>query len=196
MKKYCGLILNIFVVICFLSGCSNENKGVPESTVLHDVTETFGNVKEDYQCKIEHSVDLSSHIDNAAIIVEYETEYTKQTGMINSRYQYDKSSDLWTLLELGEWTWETELKDTFTKVKPYMGIDVYETYNYALYIDDIDTKNMKITCSYVINADGEALQQVESIELSLQYVQKWKSYIFNIEDIATFRLGDDGIIGW
>lgn len=190
------LLLNLFILICFLSGCSNEKKGVPESIVLHDVAEVLENIEVDYQLKIEHSVDTSSHIDNATIILKYETDYTKQIGMVNCRYQYDKSSDIWTLLEIEEWTWETELKESFTEIQPYMGSSIYETYNYALYIDVIDIENMTITCSYIVNIDGEPISQVEPVEFQLRYVQEWRCYIFMIDDIATFKLGDNGITCW
>lgn len=196
MKKWWIIILNMFITLCLLSGCTNEKKGVPESVVLYDVAEILGKTENDYQCKIEHSVDVSSHIDNAIIVIKYETEYTKQTGMAKCRYQYDKSSDFWSLIEFGDWVWETELKESFTETKPHMGTDIYETYNYALYIDEIDTKNLTITCSYVVNEGDDPISQVEPVELELQYVPEWRSYIFGIEDVATFRLGDNGIISW
>lgn len=195
MKK-CRIIIFTLIILCLLSGCSNEKKGVPESVVLYDVTEVLGKAENDYQCKIEHNVDVSSHIDNAVIVLKYETEYTKQTGMAECQYQYDKSSDLWSLIEFGDWIWETELKEFFTETKPHMGTDIYETYNYALYIDEIDTKNLTIICSYVVNEGDDPVSKVDPVELELQYVPEWRSYLFEIEDVATFQLGDNGIISW
>ena len=45
--------------------------------------------------------------------------------------------------------------------QPLMGKSQYDTYNYAIYIDKIDTENMAITCSYVINYDGTPIRQIE-----------------------------------
>ena len=148
-QKTIALCCIVIAVFSCCIGCMNKSDCVPDSVVLFDFQEEINRIEYQVDHRIEHNPDSASHTDAATLLLEYETEYTKESGTIDCLYQYMRSDDLWELKDYQDCVWSTELKSFFTDTAPHRGSDG-ET-NYALYIDDIDTEKMTITACYIIN---------------------------------------------
>lgn len=136
MKKLCLVLL---VVILALSLCSckkeaaleevvyldpvdqhlyidsdSESQGVPDELVYMDIAEEFEdlcNHADTASYSIEHDVNTNIHIDTVKIEFIAESEFLKTVSRIVYQYQYDRASDLWSLIsDVDHTDWEGELE--------------------------------------------------------------------------------------
>lgn len=83
---------------------SNEERGVPDDLVsldaLNYILSEFNPLTHisTSVSKIEHTVDTTLHRDTITAYVDYEYNYAVITEVIFLTYQYDKTTDIWTLL--------------------------------------------------------------------------------------------------
>lgn len=109
-KVLIGVLLAILIFGIF-TGCGAEGKGVPDTIVFEQVryqyeTLSYYVLSPSYQ--ISHNVDKTTHIDTVTVQMLARGEYGTETDTIYLQYQYNRASDLWTLIAEGEW--EKELK--------------------------------------------------------------------------------------
>lgn len=90
------IIAMMLLVVCMMTACSKEKKGVPESQVL-DKTSIITDYVDEYE--IKHDVDKETHIDEVKVIAHSRGRYGTLTREQNMEFQYDKSRDLWTFVD-------------------------------------------------------------------------------------------------
>lgn len=107
MKK-CRNILLVVLTICvittLLTGCEAAQTEVPEA-VLYDLVEE--NEYSDLgECKLSviHHVDEKSHRDSVDLILGVYAPYAELVFTSSAVYEYDRSSDLWVLLQHDGWS--------------------------------------------------------------------------------------------
>lgn len=177
MLKRLSLTICLFLIICnVLGGCStppnnssqstqigkestplstesgnvtteltNEEKGVPDSVVLRNTTYAPDFV--DYE--VNHNVDTAAHIDDLKLVLHYAGNYGTKTITIPYTYQYDKGSDLWTLLHSGDGVGKHYInKTSYIDNSPFTGEK--STFSYSISFHEIDTAQMTATISYDI----------------------------------------------
>lgn len=207
MKK--GLYILLFAMFILLCGCqTNESGGVPDSLVLSDLSYIKGDYLLDGDYSLSHNIDSDAHIDTVYIqFLNEETEYARQYRILSCRYQYDKSTDLWTLLGYGGWVSRTELKDAIFSQETWTGFSdnplKSNQFSYSIMVDRIDLDTMTITLTnYVLIYNHGTVSQNTPVTLNLYYDDYLRCYTFEL-DISSignssgytiFELSEDGLI--
>lgn len=163
MKKKPIIFSVCLCLILILTSCgSSEKNGVSESVILnssiYDVNAT--------KLEIIHDVDTDAHLDHVQVILNYESEYGIREDSISCLYQYDKSSDLWSLQDREETI--TQFNYNTQKLissSPWTGTTSFpDSCTYSIAIHEIDTVNMtaKVFCD--INFDDAAIADIHELQ--------------------------------
>lgn len=153
MKKKIRLFICLLCTAHLFSACLNDNNGVPESVVLREAR----SLTEDYTSyKIKHNVDTAAHIDDVELELYFEGDYGKETITTSYSYQYNKSNDLWTLLEEGDVSSKYVINEnTYISSSPCTGKgNGRYSFNYSINFEEFNTDACTATISYIIDFDG------------------------------------------
>ena len=164
MKKAIALLLSLTLIVC-LYACDKDNTknegfiipipseeitGVPESVVLREVT-----LDENVTYNISHHYDPASHIDDVELTTCYNGKYGTQTTTYTYAYQYNKSTDLWTLIDKnnGMQNTATTFNNESLKREYIFSGDFNQAHSgtYTIFVENLDLSNMKADLSYSIN---------------------------------------------
>ncbi len=112
MKRIISCIM-VFAMLLSMAACSSSGKRAPDSLLQMQVDK----IKSRYALGItswnaEHSYDQNAHTDTVTIEAESRGEYGYITTSATAVYQYDSSSDLWSLIRISSWSYP---EYTFTK---------------------------------------------------------------------------------
>ena len=146
-KKRLFLLMLIVIVFAFLFiGCGSEIKGVPDDIVYMEFGEEFESLcSETYNSSytIRHDVNKQSHIDTVMVEVVSDSEFCSMIESKCFRYQYDRDSDLWSLIDKGEWDGQYDFKK-----ERIIGEWSSKDGTQCLTIHDIDVERGTIVISY------------------------------------------------
>ena len=141
----------LVIIVCMLSACSPVQTEVPESLVrdLVDMNEYADMGK--YTLTITHHPDKETHRDHVDIVISIQTPYAEAVSTCSAVYEYNRSSDLWSLVKCEDWTrpyynpndkligtWETSYgtaEVTFDEITFHMDGETYGPYDYKASVD-------------------------------------------------------------
>lgn len=108
MKRILCFFL-ILVLLCTplttLTGCSNYSSGeVPDSLIADLVNQNDYAYLGDCEWSIIHHVDEKTHRDQVDIILGIYAPYAEMVSTCSAVYEYDRSSDLWSLVMHDNWS--------------------------------------------------------------------------------------------
>ena len=142
---------------------SSELKGVPESVVLRNITYSMN---ECINHKIIHNVDTEAHTDNVEVTLYFEYPFATKTAYISYLYQYNKSSDLWELLQESEAEVEIMINESaYVNGSPWVGtIEGYLDCSYTISFLEIDTSEMLAKIEYEIYFENDEIPDLIGID--------------------------------
>ena len=198
MKNYlrviCCLLLAVLMAYA-CTGCSGEGNGVPEEVVFRHIEEIYNEMVENAECgRLEagtepvkfdisylHDVNKDTHVDVVTVTVIEKGRLGTLTNRITQQYQYDRSSDLWTLIAESEWEGSMELNEGVLTE----GLWDYIPDDEAYYDDRIMLEFIEFTpdsalISYINNTlENEMLVTNEKINeqwIELSITKWWEDY--------------------
>lgn len=161
-------ILFLFILVCILfSGCSTKVfKGVPDSQVLFSANINVDNAN---RYEIIHDYDTDTHVDSVEIVLYYEDHFGTITTRFPYWFQYDRASDLWTIIREGVRTTEHEIDEEAYRGYCFYGTDEnwIHPYDYSIEFIDIDTAQMTATIYYEITFYDNipSLRDTQTVEI-------------------------------
>lgn len=169
MKKFFYFLLT--ALLCFLLiACGNTSfsngfsNGVPDSLILREFQ-----IDENQTYKINHDYDSATHIDDVELLITSKGNYGTKTTTFTCSYQYNKSTDLWTVYNEDN----TTRNDIITlDAKKFIGTSFEGRFsqnhkgNYYIKVNALDLDNKTINITYtIIFDDGEILQDTREINI-------------------------------
>ena len=144
---------------------SSEERGVPQSQIQADVSSRSTKVMYTVT-NCTHNVDTTQHQDN--VLVEYcaTNKYMRTDYVQNFVYQYDRTSDLWTLISKGENSYNYVLLDNLKGTK-WSGISetiMGSHLSYTITVNSINQANEWINFTYDIHFAGKDYQSTMSMD--------------------------------
>ena len=160
---------------------SNPKEEVPDSFVQTNLQSLL--IKDDNEKKlsITHFPDIASHTDTVDIDIAMLYELGWEHYQLQACYQYDKSSDLWTQLWLGDAQYtecefiEDNIKEYIADRDYFTGEDVYQGYSWAYEIEDIDLYSMTATIWYYITLEDLEWSDTEVFPLEFESYNSYNS---------------------
>lgn len=132
-----------------------ENPQVPES-VIFLTTDIDVDTADRYT--VTHNYDTDAYTDNVELTLYYEGPYGMDTSCHHLWYQYDKTSDLWTLIKEDDAIYEEEINaDAYMNSSPWVGRDENIGCDYSVFFYDIDTDQMTVDIGYNIVFDNNSI---------------------------------------
>ena len=108
MRKRIFYFFFILSAVLFLAACGNASDEVPESVWLREIDDCDYAEFSDPSIKCTqsaiHNVDKTAHTDLVVISLQAESTYGKVNTYRSVLFQYDKSSDLWSVLKRSDWS--------------------------------------------------------------------------------------------
>lgn len=162
MKRIFNSFIILLCLVLVLSACSSSEKnGVPNSVFERDAADILGNCT---HYEASHHVDTDAHTDSVHLTVSKEGQYGKITTNAEYLYQYNKSSDLWTMLGGGILTTEHSLnEDAYVSSSPWIGQEDFHTWgngNFQYRIDIHQLSSSQIKYSFSIDFEDEDFQDI------------------------------------
>lgn len=138
-----------------------EPSGVPDSVILRNVS-----LPENTTYEIVHNYDASSHIDDALLMIHFNSAFGSETETYSYAYQYNRSTDLWELLDEsnGQKTCSISFdKEAYLTKSPFTGsTNDYHNCTYSISVLDIDIENMNATIRYSLHFSRDSIQDLNS----------------------------------
>ena len=182
MKKFLCFFISIFLCFIFVACEKTQSDipdildisdvsdvpdipdGVPDSLILRNVS-----VEENVTYDINHKYDSETHIDDVELVTSYNGDFGVQTKTYTYSYQYDQSSDLWSLIgnSNGLQSDSTTLDPNAFIGKSFKG-RFAKAYSgqYNIYARDLDLTNKIITIDYtIIFDDGDVLYNTATTDI-------------------------------
>lgn len=150
MRKKLGMILLILLSV-LLTACSGGDKKVPEAEIEYVVEDYLyvnaldGYVGADFEAT--HSWDAEAKIDSVQLEVVTEYAYGYVIAECECVFQYDKSSDMWNVKRMSQWSERVDYGDKFEGVV-FSGTD--EDITYTVEIESIDFATGEIAWNYQV----------------------------------------------
>ena len=176
-----------------------ELDGVPASIVLRNVS-----IPENETYEIIHNYDSTTYIDDVELITIYSGKFGIQTKKYTYSYQYNRSTDLWSLISgnNGKQSDVINFVDDVYLNKEFTGkFNRYHSGSYSVTIKDIDFDNKKVEVDYLLTFDDNsgALFDIKTFELrntntgELCFVIPYKrSMVVSFEQVFVFDI-DKGL---
>lgn len=144
---------------------NKESRGVPESLVLRNIT-----IPENVTYEIIHKYDSATHIDDVELITSYTGKFGTKTQKYVYSYQYDKSTDLWTLMS-GNNGLQSDI--TVFDENKYLNNEFTGKFNgahsgkYRIIINEIDFDKKKVAVEYLLIFDdtSDVLTNTKSFDI-------------------------------
>ena len=162
MSKSRGVFLLLaFAMVCSLfTACGSPDKKVPDSYLVSYLTrrcEEEGEEASDLTFSAKHDYDPSSHIDTVLVTMSEKGHYGTRSFRLEVKYQYNRSSDLWSLFAESEWPDEyvyTFNNNILGEYDFYVDGDRYTNYygDVTVNIKSVDSDGIKAEYS----VDGDA----------------------------------------
>ena len=106
MKKAFAVVLCLIALV-MLTGYSSAGKQVPEKTLewaVEDYLESLGlGEPNSRNAEIDHDTDAATHTDTVTIQLSADYTYYSIGSTCVTTYEYNKASDLWTVIRDGKW---------------------------------------------------------------------------------------------
>lgn len=107
MKRFL-MILSLLLVCFIFAACGSSGKSieVPDSYISSYIKQKCNEKYEDYSrmnISTEHNYDSEAHIDTVLVTLTEDGYYGSRSRQLELKYQYNKSSDLWSLFAEDEW---------------------------------------------------------------------------------------------
>lgn len=229
MKKWRHI--NVFFIIIIgicgcLCSCGEKSREVSENQIQYAVEDYLllnslngsktksGSDWENYEdmtLETVHLWDKESNTDTVDVSITFKYPYGSLIAENTLTYQYDKSSDLWSLIRTDEWNEYAEYDIAAIRETEFSNAFTYNTLNpglYWLYETDIDLETYKFTAIYGTNAyayvqtgwtgkeltpacmDGKGVFELQDITYSLTTAQGTEKDIPALELV----IEDDGCL--
>lgn len=176
MKTKITALTCLLCTFLLLSACSRESNGVPESDIPSTYSKEISGVPESVllrdagdltqNCtnyKIEHNVDTAAHIDDLQLITIYKGRYGTKTLTTPYSYIYDKSTDIWTLMDTGSADAVYSVnKQAYIDSSPWTGRKSMNGwwYQYSITIHKIDESSVTVSYHIDFEQDNEWLKDI------------------------------------
>lgn len=154
MKKTSIILIIVLIfalIICFTS-CGNESKGVPDDVAIRSVSECQYAYSNATTYVTHNKYDSESHLDYVTIVSKSEGKYGYFISTCEAVFQYNRTSDLWSLLDAEPWT-----RPTYTYNDNLVGkYDVSTLSEYqeiSGYVEILSVTDKEIKLCYDISAD-------------------------------------------
>lgn len=153
MKEKWSLILLVFLA-ALLTACSSGDKKAPDAEIKYVVEEyLYENTMEGCIGSIFetiHNWDADSKTDSIQLKVVTEYEYGNVIAECECDFQYDKSSDLWSLKRKSQWNETIEYGNSFDGAE-FEGVDEYNNIVYQIKVNHVDFEKEEIDWEWKIN---------------------------------------------
>lgn len=219
MKRFFAFLLMVITVIC-LFACGKDNAfshpsfgsdptvaptenpvepttppaeihGVPESLILRNVS-----IGENVTYEITHNYDAATHIDDVLLTTSYNSAFGVQTMTYTYAYQYNRLTDLWTLIDGNNGLQSDTI--TFSK-ESYMNncrftgeFDQNHKGSYTITIKDLDLTGKTATIEYFVmfSDDYSILSDTKTFELLTTQDGKGLGFVipYTRSRVVMFRL--------
>ena len=138
-----------------------EPTGVPDTIILRNVS-----IPENATYEIAHNYDPVSHIDDAVLTIYDKKTFGTEITTYSYAYQYDRSSDLWDLLDeskVKELCSVSFDKDAYINNSPFTGrVKEYHDCKYSISILDINLETMSAQIKYSVKFSSDSVQNLNS----------------------------------
>lgn len=146
------IIVLIFALIICFTACGNESKGVPDDVAIRSVSECQYAYSNATTYVTHNKYDSESHLDYVTIVSKSEGKYGYFISTCEAVFQYNRTSDLWSLLDAELWT---EPRYTFNDnlVGRYDVSTLSEDEEISGYVEILSVTDKKIKLCYDISGD-------------------------------------------
>lgn len=162
IRKIVVLLLLLLAALHLLTGCSTVETEVPDSVVYDLVNENEYASLGDAQISLIHHFDEKTHRDSVDVFLGIYAPYAEISFTCSAVYEYDRSSDLWSLVQYDGWS-EPDFNYAYTDSL----IKTWQIDNYG------STYEIKVTDVYPMQISVEFLVN-ESIHAGLDGDYTWK----------------------
>lgn len=145
------IVLTLLMAACGEQGKNNEKKGVPEQQLLADLEEAAAYTPENIEYM--HHVDEVLHTDSVYISYDHCFQYVTVHKYLESEYQYNMSTDIWTWISGYEHDAGKSLNSNIENAE-FNGSDsqmgTTHGISYHIIVTDVDYEERRVTISYNI----------------------------------------------
>lgn len=158
----------LLCIILTLFGCSHDYKGVPDSVVLREAESQVENYT---NYKINHKIDTAAHIDDIELELYNEGAYGTETIATSYSYQYNKATDLWTLLQAGDFSYKYVIdENAYISSSPCTGaVNGPYSFNYSISFEAFNADTHMASISYMIDFDGSIHDYEGQAAINIDY---------------------------
>lgn len=150
-KKWCFVLLVLMMVL--LTACSSGDRKAPDSEIKYIVDEyLYENTMEDCvgsSFEATHDWDADSKTDSVQLKVVTEYEYGNVIAECECDFQYDKTSDLWSIKRMGQWHETVEYGNCFDGAE-FEGLDDNGNIVYRIKVNHVDFEKEEIDWQWQI----------------------------------------------
>ena len=179
MNRKLILIAMLIAILVLQAGCGNEMT-VPDKTLEWVITdrvadnELYGECI-DYQSKITHSPDKASNTDTVQILLTCNYQHLTVQYLFDATYQYNKSTDLWSIIRGGDWATELTSLDIEKSANAWKQILDAEGWAAEIKTEGIDSvreeDRFKVPLGEIVN-DGAVLYAEDLVDYWTLNAQK------------------------
>lgn len=138
----------LFLLAVLCSGCGSSQKEVPEALVQELIQESSFAKIGSCTWEVTHSVNSQTHRDSVDILLTTDCTYGSMVSSCSAVYEYDRSSDLWRLLQQSKWT-EPKVSFTSGLIKNWQ-IDYFDN---TYHINVTNISGNKISLEYTVKEE-------------------------------------------
>lgn len=219
-NKATWIIWVVLLSLLLLGACADgsnqsEASGVPDALVQS--SEVYIDFEQDYTIsdyQIFHDVDMDTHIDDVTLKLCSEHGYMTIKCEAYLTYQYNKSDDIWILVDYDTGNYETSLNaEEFIRNSAWSGVHnnsstlaYYEnSFTYTIHIKELSPEFGTISVCYEIDFDNDVYDDmIQTAPVTLELGQGFGGsvYLFRINEEGkelpwergvTFYLSEDGL---
>lgn len=104
VRKITCVLLIAVILSCSFIGCGTVQTEVPDAIIQDLVSENEYSSLGGYEFYTIHHADEQSHRDTVDVILGIDAPYAEIISQCTAVYEYDRSSDLWSLIGYDGWT--------------------------------------------------------------------------------------------
>ncbi len=206
MKRF-FLLVGLVLMAMLIAGCSSENKKVPDSVLQMevDLADTSWEAREELDeypstWSATHEWDAEAYTDTVNVTITWMTKYSKEQMSKRLVYQYNRTSDLWTIIS-GKHT-EWEYKTIYTKAleghyEVSVGVNHWDTPEERqpknskcwLHIQEVTDAEIRFTAEFLL---PQGVEGTYMGHFGLKYTGMISEEVPSVRFIVTETVANDG----